>query len=381
MKRKISVFTATRAEYHLLYRLLKRIVNDIELELDLIVSGTHLSFDYGHTVDTIIADGFDVNDRIETINSDITIDEIIAKTMVECGKHFRKISPDLLIVLGDRYELMGVVIAAANAQIPIAHIHGGETTFGAIDEAVRHAVTKFSYLHFTGCEQYRRRVIQLGENPHRVFNCGTLGVENIIHEKLMTKKELEDDLSFDLTNYALVTFHPVTLERESAQEQINELVNALTEFKEMNYIITKANADYGGNVINNELERLTKNNPRVKLISSLGLVRYLSALKYCRMVIGNSSSGILEAPSFEIPTVNIGDRQAGRIKSISVLDCMPRKEDILRAMRIANGEQFRKSIRGMTQVYGEGNASEIIIREIKKAFNEGINLKKEFYDL
>lgn len=379
-KKIITVFTATRAEYHLLYYVIKKIHEDNELELDLIVSGTHLNKKYGYTLDNIVEDGFPIGEKIETIKDGASIDEIIASTLLGCSNHFKKVKSDFLIILGDRYEIMGAVMAAANAHIPIAHIHGGETTIGAIDEAVRHAVTKFSYLHFTSCEPYRKRVIQLGENPSRVFNAGALGVENILKQKLMSREELQENLSFDLDNYAVVTFHPVTLQDEGPEQQVNNLIEALLEFDGLNYIVTKANADAGGQLINDILEKCAEKNNRIKLVSSLGLVRYLSALKYCKMVIGNSSSGILEAPSFYIPTVNIGDRQTGRIKSKSVIDCLPEKNSIKNAMNIALDNSFRKSIQCMPQIYGEGKASEIIISEIKKSLCGGINLMKKFYD-
>lgn len=380
-KKIISVFTATRAEYHLLYSLIKKINEDEELILDLIVSGTHLSKKFGNTVDYIISDGFPIGERIETLNENRSIDDIIAVTLSECSKHFRKVKSDYLVVLGDRYEIMGAVIAAANALIPIAHIHGGETTIGAIDEAVRHAVTKFSYLHFTSCEPYRKRVIQLGEHPDRVFNTGSLGVENILNQPLMSKEELAHDLLFNLDNYAVVTFHPLTLDKNGPENQVSNLIDALMEFDGLNYIITKANADAGGERINEILEMASSKTKRIKLVSSLGLVRYLSALKYCKMVIGNSSSGVLEAPSFCVPTVNIGDRQTGRIKSKSIIDCLPEKNSIINAMRKALEPEFRNSLQDMPQIYGDGNASAIMIDEIKKSLNGKVNLMKKFYDL
>lgn len=356
MKRKriISVFTATRAEYHLLYPVIKRIDEDDDLQLDLIVSGTHLSNDFGHTADCIVADGFPIGDKIETISEGRTVDEIISLTLLGCSRHFATVKPDYLIILGDRYEILGAVISAANAHIPIAHIHGGESTIGAIDEAVRHTATKFSYLHFTSCEPYRRRVIQLGESPERVFNAGALGVENILHQKLMSKEELQRNLKFKLDRYAVVTFHPVTLEDRRPQIQVQNMLEALLEYRGMNYIVTKANADAGGAAINRILARYAEQNDCIRLVSSLGMTRYLSALKYSSMVIGNSSSGILEAPSFGIPTVNIGDRQTGRIKAKSVIDCLPVKQDIMRAINKALSLEFLASIKDMPQIYGNG---------------------------
>lgn len=380
-KRVISVFTATRAEYHLLYRVIKRIADDPTLELDLIVSGTHLSEKYGHTIDAIIEDGFKISDKIETITEQCSVDSIISKTLIGTSQHFTRVKSDFLIVLGDRYELMGVVIAAANAHVPIAHIHGGETTIGAIDEAVRHAVSKFSYLHFTSCEAYRKRVIQLGEHPSRVFNCGALGVENILNQKLLTREELEKSLGFSLKQYAVVTYHPVTLEDEDPRKQISELFAALSKWENMSFIITKANADKGGDKINEAIDEYAEKKDNVRCVASLGLVRYLSALKYSKMVIGNSSSGIIEAPSFCIPTINIGDRQKGRIRCQSVIDCEPREESIVSAMEKAMDAEFLKSIQSMPQIYGDGSASSIIVSQIKKTIEQGVQLKKSFYDI
>ncbi len=380
----ISIFTSSRAEYHLLSPLIRKISSDVSLRLDLIVSGTHLSSKYGHTVDQIMADGFEIGEEIETIDEDAETDVnlVIAKTLTGCAGHFKRVRSDFLVVLGDRYEIMGAVLAAANALVPIAHIHGGETTEGAVDEAVRHSVTKFSYLHFPSCEPYRKRIIQLGESPERVFNSGSLGVENILSQKLMEKDELERNLGFVLKKFCLVTFHPVTLEADSPEVQVRELMAALKAFPEYSYIITKANADQGGETVNRTVrEEAEGHTDRFLLVDSLGMVRYLSAMKHCEMVIGNSSSGLLEAPSFAVPTVNVGDRQKGRISAASVINCIPEREEIANAMKKAASREFRDSIRNMPQLYGDGSTSEIIINEIKKALAAGVDLKKRFYDI
>lgn len=383
--KKICVFTATRAEYHLLYSIIKHINEDDELELDLVVSGTHLLYKYGHTIDAIIQDGFPISESfyiMEDSENEYDVDRIISRALLNCSRHFRTSRPDMLIVLGDRYEILGPVIAAANALIPIAHIHGGETTEGAVDEAIRHAVTKFSYLHFACCEEYRHRIIQLGESPTRVFNTGALGVENIYKYPKMTRTELEVDLQFDLKKFGLVTFHPVTLELFTAKKQITELMEALLEIKDMTFIITKANADAGGTTINQVLDSYGQLYPRkFKIAPSLGMLRYSSAMKYCEMVIGNSSSGILEAPTFKVPTINIGDRQKGRLQAKSIINCEPLKNDILKAIEKGMGADFRKEISSMLPLYGTGNTSEQIIAQIKKSLNQGICLKKKFYDV
>lgn len=382
--RRIAVFTATRAEYHLLSPVLRRINESKECILDLIVSGTHLSEKYGNTIGAIKKDGIPISKEIAVLDEYGmgNVNEIIAKVLVECGQYFKETRPDMLVVLGDRYEIMGVVLAAANALIPIAHIHGGETTEGAIDEAVRHSVTKFSQLHFACCEQYRHRIIQLGENPNLVYNCGALGVENILSQKLMLKDELAIELAFDLKKFCLVTFHPVTLEKETSVSQVVELYKALLTNSNYTYIITGANCDNGGNEINLFWERIAIENPdRFLFVPSLGMIRYLSAMKHCDMVIGNSSSGILETPTFEKPTINIGDRQKGRLRSRNIIDCEPSEKQITMAMKLASTDLFKESLIGMEQLYGDGHASEIIFNEIINNLDIGIDLKKSFYNI
>lgn len=383
--KKISVLTGTRAEYHLMYPVLKKIVEHPDLELDLIVTGAHLSEKYGNTYQAIEKDGIPISVKIPILRDDeeiVDMDRAISECMLGCSQHFKVTKPDLLLVLGDRYELFGVVIPAINQHIPIAHIHGGETTEGAIDEAVRHSVTKCSYLHFTCCDLYRKRVIQLGENPSRVFNVGALGVENILTQKLMTKEELENDISFTKGYYALVTFHPVTLEEGTAVQQVREMLDAFLEIKNMNFIITKANADAGGNKINEVIDEYVTCFPQKFYTEySLGMVRYLSAMKYAQLVIGNSSSGILEAPSFRIPTINIGDRQKGRIKCESIIDCSPQKESILAAISKGMSQSFKDSIKTMESPYGNGTTSQQIIDILISFLDKGIDLKKKFYDI
>lgn len=383
--KKICILTGTRAEYHLMYPVIKKIIQDPDLELDLIVTGAHLSSQYGYTYKAIEKDGIPIRVKIPILDENdsiIDMDNAIAKCIVGCSDHFKKEKPDLLLILGDRYELFGAVIPAMNQRIPIAHIHGGETTEGAIDEAIRHAISKCSYLHFTCCEAYRKRVIQLGENPNRVYNVGGLGVENILTQNLMTKEELEKDFSFSLDYFALVTFHPVTLEKNTAIYQVKEMLDAFLEVENLNYVITKANADTGGNTINNVIDEYVSLHPeRFYTEHSLGLIRYLSAMKYSQLVIGNSSSGILEAPSFHVPTINIGDRQKGRIQCKSILNCAPVKEEIIKTMSKGLSSQFKKSIKNIKSPYGNGTTSQKIINIIKEHLNQGIILKKEFFDI
>lgn len=386
-KFKIAVLTATRAEYGLLRPVMFRIANDKMMELHVLVTGMHLSEEFGYTYREIETDGFHIDFQVPILGKDNSAFDIscaMARALEGFGKYFADLTlrPDILIVLGDRYETMAVVLAAANARIPIAHIHGGETTEGAIDEAIRHAITKFSYLHFASTDIYARRIIQLGEQPERVFSVGALGVENIKNVQLMTKTELEKSIGFLLDKpYAVVTFHPVTLENESAEHQFTQLIEALEAF-DMKYILTKANADVDGMIINQMIDKYGESRDNVFTITSLGMKRYLSALRYCTMVIGNSSSGIVEAPSFHVPTVNIGDRQKGRLMPKSVICCEPDSNFIIEAMKRAFTMEFKNSIAGVINPYEKNGTSEIIVEIIKDfLLNNKISLKKSFYDL
>ena len=276
------------------------------------------------TYKEIEKDGIKIDEKIEILLSADTpsaISKSMGLAMISFADYFEKLKPDMLIVLGDRYETLAIATVAMNKRIPIAHLHGGETTEGAIDESIRHAITKMSYLHFTSTEEYRNRVIQLGEDPERVFSVGAIGIENILNEKLMSKLELEKSINFVLDKpYAIVTFHPVTLEENNSKEQVKELLDSLDTFNDMKFIFTKANADSGGRVINEMIDNYVNSHENAVAFNSLGLTRYLSALKYCTMVIGNSSSGLLEVPSFGIPTINIGDRQKGRLQADSIIN-------------------------------------------------------------
>jgi GDP/UDP-N,N'-diacetylbacillosamine 2-epimerase (hydrolysing) len=269
-----------------------------------------------------------------------------------------------------------------NQRIPIAHLYGGETTEGAIDESIRHAITKLSYLHFTSTDEYRNRVIQLGEHPKRVFNVGAIGIENILNEMLLSKEELEEELKIDLSKlYAIVTFHPVTLENNCAKKQIESLLEVCKEYKNISFVFTKSNADAEGRIINQLIDKFAQYYDNIFVFTSLGMRRYLSALKYCSMVIGNSSSGLLEAPSFGIPTINIGDRQKGRIQADSVINCEPTKGDITKSIQLALSEEFVQKAKKTINPYGNGDTSNKVIEVIKDyLLNSKIDLKKKFYD-
>ena len=386
MKKVISVLTATRAEYGLLKPLINKLNKVDEFDVRVVVTGAHLSSEFGLTYKEIEKDGIKIDEKIEILLSADTpsaISKSMGLAMISFADYFEKLKPHMLIVLGDRYEALAIATVAMNQGIPIAHLHGGETTEGAIDESIRHAITKMSYLHFTSTKEYRNRVIQLGENPERVFSVGAIGIENILNEKLMSKLELEKSINFVLDRpYAIVTFHPVTLEDNKSKEQIKELLDSLETFNDMKFIFTKANADSGGRVINEMIDNYVNSHENAVAFNSLGLTRYLSALKYCTMVIGNSSSGLLEVPSFGIPTINIGDRQKGRLQADSIINCEPIKEDIEKAIKIALSEGFKGKAKNTINPYGYGNTSDKIIKIIREyILNDKINLKKKFYDL
>ena len=387
MKKKVCVVTSTRADYGILVPLLRRIADDDALLLQLVVTGTHLSSSFGHTVDEIERDGFDIARRIPIIKEEDTArgtSETMAEMLIGFSAFLCEDRPDIAILLGDRYEIFAAAAALVNARVPIAHLHGGETTEGAIDECFRHGITKMAYLHFVSCESYRKRVIQLGENPKRVYNVGALGIENILHTKFLSIGELEAALAFPLTKnpYAVVTFHPVTMEEDTAAEQIEELLSALSACTDLHFLITKANADAGGQLINARLDAYALENPHCKVVSSLGMQKYLSALRYACCAVGNSSSGIIEVPAFGIPTVNIGDRQRGRLQADSVINCSPTKEDILRAIHMATSPAFAERARKAESLFGDGRTSERIHKILRDfLFSDQIDLKKTFYDV
>lgn len=386
MKKIISILTATRAEYGLLKPIITKLNRVKEFDVRIVVTGMHLSSEYGLTYKEIEQDGFNIDEKIEilqAIDTPSSITKVMGYAMIRFSDYFEKLNTDLLIVLGDRYETLAVCCAAMNERIPIAHLYGGEKTEGAVDESIRHAITKLSYLHFTSTEEYRYRVIQLGEEPERVFKVGAIGIENILNTKLFSKNELENELHFNLEKpYAVVTFHPVTLEENNVKEQFEALLKAFNAHKELNYIFTKSNADSNGKIINILIDKYASEHDNVIAFASLGMVRYLSALKYCDMVIGNSSSGLIEAPSFGIPTINIGDRQKGRLQSSSVINCKAEEEEIIQAINLAKSNMVQEKARNTKNPYGDGNTSDKIVDTLKEYLLENrINLKKHFYDV
>jgi len=383
-KRKICVVTGTRAEYGLLYWLMKEIETEQKLQLQIIVTGMHLSPEFGLTYQEI-EKNFKIDKKIEMLlssDSSIGISKSMGLAQISFSDVYEELNPDIVVVLGDRFEVFSAVSSAMIGRIPIAHIHGGETTEGAFDEAIRHSISKMSHLHFTATREYQRRVIQLGEHPDKVFNVGGLGIDNIKQLKLLEREQFEESINFKLNKRnILVTFHPVTLDNFKAEEQFTELIGALNEIKDTNIIFTKANSDTGGRIINQMIDKfVAKNLHKSVAFTSLGQLRYLSALKYIDAVVGNSSSGLIEAPSFKIATINIGDRQKGRIKAASVIDCISKKEDILRALTISYEDNFKKLLSKVENPYGNGGASKKIMKILKQVALEGL-LKKSFYDL
>ena len=382
--RKICVVTSTRAEYGLLYWLLKEIEADSELKLQLIVTGMHLSPEFGLTYKDIEKE-FKIDKKIEILSSSHTRLDIcaeMARVYEKFAPALAELKPDILVLLGDRYEIFGVAGVASIMQIPIAHIHGGETTQGAFDEAFRHSITKMSHIHFAATNEYANRIIQLGEDPSRVFNVGGPGIENIKKLNLLNKDEFEKSIKFKLAKKnILITFHPVTLENSSAREQFNELLNALDELEETNFIFTKANSDTDGDVINKMIDEYVSENPQKAVaFASLGQLRYLSAIKFVDIVLGNSSSALLEVPSFKKATINIGDRQKGRARASSVIDVRPVKEEILAAIKRAYSKEFEQTLKDTINPYDGGNPSKKMVKILKEIKLDGI-LKKKFYDI
>ena len=385
-EKHIALLTATRAEYGLLRPVLRALEAQPGLRVSVLVTGAHLEPAFGNTVKEIEEDGVTVAARIPILDGEDGpegMSRAMARALEGFSAHFAACRYDMLVVLGDRYETLAVCCAATNARIPIAHLHGGETTEGAIDEAMRHAITKMSYLHFVSNADHRRRVIQLGEHPDRVFDVGATGVENALTETLMTREELAQELNFPLdAPYAVATFHPVTLDEEDVDTAFARLAAALDACPDLRVVFTKSGADAGGRRMNQLIDDFAATRERVLAVSSLGTRRYLSAVKHAALVIGNSSSGIIEAPSFRVPTVNIGNRQRGRMQAASVINCPCEQAAITAAVRRALSEEFRITLTGVTNPYGDGHASEKIAAVIAATLAAGpIDLQKSFYDI
>lgn len=383
---KIGVVTATRAEYGLLKPLMKKIDKDSECGLVLFVTGTHLIPEYGNTINYIKEDGFqnfkEVYVDIRTENSK-EISLTMGRYFKEFATVFEENKIDILVVLGDRYELIPICFCAVNAKIPIAHISGGEVTAGAIDDAIRHSVTKLSYLHFPACETYRKRIIQLGENPERVFNVGDPGVENIYSNDFMEENEIREKLNIPKNkDYFIVIFHPTTLEEISPIKQVEEVIKAIEKFEDIFFVVMKSNADLGGQEVNERLFRYVKEKNNVVLFSSLKTNEYLSLQKYSCGMIGNSSSGIVETPCFGLPTINIGDRQKGRLMADSIINVSIEAKQIESAIKESRKSAFKIKAKKTINPYGKGETSSSILKIIKEHIkSRNIDIKKVFYDL
>ena len=384
--KKIAILTATRAEYGLLKTVIKKLIERKELDVKVLVTGMHLSPEFGMTVKEIENDGISIDKKIEILlssDSTVAVSKAMGLALISFSEYFEESKPDALMVLGDRYETLAVCIAAMDAKIPIIHLYGGETTEGAIDEAIRHSITKMSCLHFTSTEMYRKRVIQLGENPQNVYNVGATGVENALNTELYTKDEFKEKYGIDLNQkYAIGTYHPVTLEYNSAEFQVNEIIKAISKYSDIQFIFTKANADENGRVINENLKHAQENKDNIILVDSLGMKGYLSAISNAIFIIGNSSSGLVEVPSFHIPTINIGDRQKGRIQGETIINCKPREKEICDAIEKALDREFGSKISSAQNPYGKGETSNNIVN-ITTDFllNDRFDIKKKFYDL
>lgn len=384
-KRKICVITGSRAEYGLLSRLMQAIKVDATLELQVIATNMHLSPEFGLTYKEIENDGFHIDKKVEMLLSSDTANATVKSVglgTIGFAEAYEDLQPDMIVVLGDRFEILSAVSAALFYKIPVAHLHGGEITEGAYDDCIRHAITKMSHLHFTSTEEYRQRVIQMGEQPDSVFNVGAIGVENIKKTPLLSKQELEANLEFELGEKSLlVTYHPVTLEHFTAEEQCMNLLEALEEFSDYRIIFTLPNSDTDGRIIMRLIhEFVEKHKERSIAFTSLGKIRYLSALQYISAVVGNSSSGIIEVPSFGIPTLNIGDRQKGRIAAESVIHCGTSKNEIMIGLLQILSEEMRGKMKLQSNPYEKQGTTEAIVRIIKNVSIENL-LQKSFYNL
>lgn len=379
-ERKVCVVTGTRAEYGLFYPILKKIEQSSSLKLQLVVTTMHLSNEFGLTYQQIEHDGFKIDEKIENLLSSDTKSSVAKSTglaTILLSDTLNRLNPDIVLLLGDRYETLAAATTATLMNIPIAHIHGGEITEGAVDEQIRHAITKMSYLHFASTETYRKRVIQMGENSDRVFNTGAPGIDNIVDFNFMSKEELENDIHWQFGDKsALFTYHPETLSNSDVLKDIQLILKTIRQM-ELKVLFTYANADDSGHIINQEIEKFCSlNSKKYKVMKNLGQLRYLSTMKYIDILIGNTSSGIIEAASFQKPVVNIGNRQKGRLQSANVIDCdITSLKD---AINYAFSSKFIHKCKNIENIYGKGNAAEIIVEKLQ---NEKLSNTKKFNDL
>lgn len=385
--KKIAVVTATRAEYGLLSPVIQELrkMENENIQIELIVTGTHLSEKYGMTIKEIEADGERIDHKIFVpIESGTALDisSNQASVLVKFTGLFMQQKYDAVLLLGDRYETLMIAIAAGNTKTPIFHLCGGDTTEGALDEWIRHSITKISYLHFVTNEDSRRRVIQLGENPERVFNYGSTSIDNIMRVADLSKTKVLESINLQECKYAVCTYHPVTMENDSIENQIDNFLTTIEMFSDIQFIVTKSNADLGGARINELLDRATKSVKNLHVFTSLGIRKYLSLMKYAEFVLGNSSSGIIEAPVFQVPTINIGDRQRGRLQSKSIINCKTDSNSIAAAIQTAMSDEYKSMCKNVISPYGSGNTGKQIAHKVMEVIWDGtIDLKKKFFDL
>ncbi|MCZ8157120.1 MAG: UDP-N-acetylglucosamine 2-epimerase [Leptospira sp.] len=382
--RKICIVTGTRAEYGLLRWIMELIQNDSDLKLQIVVTGMHLSPEFGLTYRIIEDEGFTIDKKIEILLSSDTpvgISKSMGLGLMGFADAFSDLKPDIVVLLGDRFEIFSAAAAALIARIPIAHLHGGERTEGAFDEAFRHSITKMSHIHFVATEEYRKRVIQLGENPDSVFFVGGLGIDSIKKLKLLDKEELERSIGFKFgLKNLLITFHPVTLESDTSESQMFELLHVLEKLEDTNLIFTYPNSDNDGRKLIQMIDTFVENHKNSIAFVSLGQLKYLSCIQFVDCVIGNSSSGLIEVPSFSKGTINIGDRQKGRIQARSVIQCDPNRESIKSAIQRLYTKEFQDSLKAIENPYGNGGASDKVFKIIKNISLDN-KLKKSFNDL
>lgn len=385
VKRKICIFTGSRADYGLLRPLIAQLNESKLIKLQILVSGMHLSHEFGLTCNEIENDYFVIDEKVDIeLGSDTAVG--ICKSMglglIRFAEAYERLKPDIVVILGDRFEAFSAAVSAMIARIPIAHLHGGEATLGLIDENLRHCITKMSHLHFTATEEYRNKVIQLGEEPARVFNTGAIGLDGIKSLKLLSKKRLEKELNFTFNKHnLLITYHPVTLERNTSKKDFQQLLIALEDLRDTNFIFTKSNADTGGRVINNLINSFVEKKSHIsKAFASLGRLKYLSTMQFVDAIVGNSSSGIIEAPSFKIGTVNIGNRQEGRIKAKNVIDCRPIKNEIVGAIKQAFSKDFQDLLINVVNPY-EKKGTAKMIRKVLETYNLNNLIKKRFFSI
>ncbi len=384
--KKVAIVTATRAEYGLLFPVVRELRNyeDEKLKIELIVTGTHLYADYGNTVSDIEADNIRIDHKINipvASSMEMDISKNQADTLVKFTDLFMEQHYHAVLLLGDRYETLAIAIAAGNTKTPIFHLSGGDTTQGAMDEWIRHSITKMAFLHFVTNESSRKRVVQLGEEPNRVFNYGSTSIDNILKVADVARTEALSSVGLEECRYAVCTYHPVTMGDGDVETQMMEFIDTVRSWPDLEFVVTKSNADKGGAKINEILDRAEKQIANMHVFTSLGVKRYLSLMKHSEFVLGNSSSGIVEAPAFHIPTVNIGDRQLGRLQSESTINCAPDKDSICRAIAKALSSEHREICKGVVSPYGDGHAAERIAAKTVQVVQERIDQKKRFYDL